>query len=96
MAEVVFGAVRAPAIAGRDVLSLLLDEGAGISYLCMAGSCGTCRVRVCAGAQHLAPMTAAERFMLKDAGSDQRLACQAAVTGGGDVVVDQDFLTRPP
>jgi ferredoxin len=96
MAEVVFGAVRAPAIAGRDVLSLLLDEGADISYLCMAGSCGTCRVRVCAGRQHLAPMNAAERFMLKDAPADQRLACQAGVTGGGDVVVDQDFLVRPP
>ena len=90
-----FGALRAPAIAGRDVLSLLLDEGADIAYLCMAGSCGTCRVRVCAGGQHLMPMNAAERFMLKDAGGDQRLACQAVVTGTGDVVVDQDFPVRP-
>jgi len=96
MAEVVFGTVRAPAIAGRDVLSLLLDEDADIAYLCMAGSCGTCRVRVCAGGQHLAPMTDAERYMLKDAEGGQRLACQAAVTGAGDVVVDQDFLIRPP
>jgi ferredoxin len=95
MAEVVFGALRAPAIAGRDLLSLLLDEGADIAYLCMAGSCGTCRVRVCAGSQHLSPLNAAERFLLKDAAGDQRLACQATVSGEGDVVVDQDFLVRP-
>ncbi len=94
MAEVVFGAVRAPAIAERDVLSLLLDEGADIAYLCMAGSCGTCRVRVCAGGEHLAPMSDAERYMLR-ADDGQRLACQAVVTGSGDVVVDQDFLARP-
>jgi ferredoxin len=96
MAEVVFGTVRAPAIAGRDVLSLLLDEGADIAYLCMAGSCGTCRVRVCAGGQYLASKNAAERFMLRDAADNQRLACQAVVTGGGDVVVDQDFRVNPP
>ncbi len=95
MAEVVFGTVRAPASAGRDLLSLLIDEGADISYLCMAGSCGTCRVRVCSGGQHLAPMTDAERYMLAGAAGDQRLACQALVIGDGDVVVDQDFSGGP-
>jgi ferredoxin len=95
MAEVVFGSTRAPAIAGRDMLSLLLDEGADITYLCMAGSCGTCRVHVCSGGGFLDPMTAAERAILPGSDGAERLACQAAVTGRGDVVVDQDHLSRP-
>jgi ferredoxin len=95
MADVVFGDLRVPATPGRDVLALLLDEGAEISYLCMAGSCGTCRVRVCSGAEHLKPMNAAERFMLPGSDGSMRLACQAVVTGGGDVVVDQDHLPPP-
>jgi ferredoxin len=95
MPEVVFGDTRAEAVAGRDMLSLLLDEGADISYLCMAGSCGTCRVRVCSGAEFLAPVNATERALLRGGDGTERLACQAAVTGAGNVVISQDHLTRP-
>ena len=90
MAQVRFGDVAAEADAGRDVLAVLLDAGAPIAYLCMAGTCGTCRVRVRAGAEHLEPPDRAERRMLHGR-TDERLACQAILTGGGDVVVDQDF-----
>ncbi len=85
-----FDDVSAPAEPGRDVLSVLLDAGAPIGYLCMAGSCGTCRVKVRPGADHLEPPDPAEARMLRG-GPGERLACQAILRGTGDVVVDQDF-----
>jgi ferredoxin len=89
MAVVTFGKFTAEAEPGRDVLGLLLDAGAPLSYICMAGSCGTCRVRVLAGAAHLAPMTQSEQFHLAGGKIDERLACQAECLGTGDVQVDQ-------
>jgi len=52
------------------------------------GRCGTCRVRVEAGAAHLSPMHEAERKTLERVGAqpDERLACQAHVLGQGVVV----------
>jgi ferredoxin len=90
MATVRFKDTVAEAEPGRDVLAVLLDASAPIAYLCMAGSCGTCRVRVRQGGEHLEPPDRAERRMLKG-GANERLACQAVLTGTGDVVVDQDF-----
>jgi ferredoxin-NAD(P)+ reductase (naphthalene dioxygenase ferredoxin-specific) len=86
---IVYRGQRVPAVAGRDVLSLLLDHDLPIQYLCMAGSCGTCRVQVCAGGGHLEPMGDAERAMLPDSDGGDRLACQAIVIGDGDVVIAQ-------
>ncbi|HYE08524.1 MAG TPA: 2Fe-2S iron-sulfur cluster-binding protein [Planctomycetota bacterium] len=94
MATVSFGDVVAQAEPGRDVLSALLDVNAPIAYLCMSGTCGTCRVRVRAGMEHLEPPDPAELRRLAGGTRDERLACQAIMTGGGDVVVDQDF-SRP-
>ena len=74
---------------GRDVLGLLLDQGAEIQYLCMAGSCGTCRVRVCAGREHLDALSDAELAMLPDSDGGERLACQAIALGSGDVMIEQ-------
>jgi ferredoxin len=87
---IVFRGERFPARAGQDVLSLLLEGQADIMYLCMAGSCGTCRVRVLAGSEHLEPMDAAERTHFPTSQGEVRLACQARCRGGGDVVVEQD------
>ncbi|MBA2480368.1 MAG: (2Fe-2S)-binding protein [Planctomycetes bacterium] len=91
MADVTMGKFSGPAEPGRDVLGVLLDAGAPIAYICMAGSCCTCRVRVISGAQHLAPKTQAETFHLPAGGGsvDERLACQAVCLGTGDVQVDQ-------
>ena len=72
---------------GRDVLGQLLDADAGVDYLCMAGSCGVCRVRVEAGEAHLEPMTSAEIHHALPPGS--RLACQACTRGTGAVTVSQ-------
>ena len=52
------------------------------------GRCGTCRVRVDAGAAHLSPIHDAERKTLErvGAGAGERLACQAQVLGEGIAV----------
>lgn len=89
MPTLTFRKTTVDAEAGRDVLSLLLDAGAPIQYLCMGGSCGTCRVRVLAGGEHLAPVDDAERHHLRDRAGDHRLACQAICLGSGDVTVAQ-------
>jgi ferredoxin len=49
--------------------------------------CGSCRVQIVAGAQNLAPMTAAECALAarEPLGPGERYACQAGVLG--DVVV---------
>lgn len=87
MATLRFKGVAAPIVAGSTMLELLLDARAPVVYLCMGGSCGTCRVRITAGGQHLEPRCAGE----EDHGlrTDERLACQAVMTGAGDVTVDQ-------
>ncbi len=89
MATLRFADLVIEAERGRDVLGLLLDHGADIRYLCMSGTCGTCRVRVLAGSEHLAPMVDAERLHFPTSRGETRLACQAILTGTGDVVVEQ-------
>jgi ferredoxin len=85
---VVFRNFRLAAPRGGGMLDVLLDGHAPITYLCMGGTCGTCRVRVRSGMEHLEPRNEAEDYhRLK---SDERLACQSIFTGTGDVVVEQD------
>ena len=100
MADVVhtlqFRDVCIPQKAGEDVLSQLLLAGAPIQYLCMGGSCGTCRVRVLRGQEHLSKVAPGERHWFPDTTGELRLACQAMCKGTGDVVVDQpSALTGP-
>jgi len=85
-----------PQKAGEDVLSQLLLAGAHIQiqYLCMGGTCGTCRVQVLSGQEHLEPVVPGERHFFPDTTGEVRLACQAICKGTGDVVVDQPRL--PP
>lgn len=84
-----FGEVCIPQKAGEDVLSQLLLAGANIQYLCMGGTCGTCRVYVRQGQEHLSPVEPGERHMFPETTGEVRLACQATCKGTGDVVVDQ-------
>lgn len=77
---------------GRRGLSLL--ELARLSdvphaHVCSGrGRCGTCRVRVEAGTEQLSPMGEAERATLARVGAsvEERLACQALVSGTGVAV----------
>lgn len=84
-----FGDVCIPQKAGEDVLSQLLLAGADIQYLCMGGTCGTCRVRVLQGQEHLSPVERGERHFFPNTTGEMRLACQATCLGTGDIVVDQ-------
>ena len=56
------------------------------AHVCSArGRCGTCRIRVEAGASALSPLNDIERATLERVGADEndRLACQARVLGPG-------------
>jgi ferredoxin len=92
LGRVVYGAITVSAIPGRDLLSLLLQADADITYLCMAGSCGTCRVRILSGGGNLCERSAAEEVMLPPGHSELRLACQADVVGRGDIVCTQNGI----
>ena len=73
---------------GANLLEALRDAQIPMSYSCMAGRCGTCRVRVESGAEQLSAATQTERDTLErlGAGVRQRLACQASVNGPGVAV----------
>lgn len=77
----------APLLPGQDLLGAMLDAGMPALYLCMAGSCGRCRVRVSSGLEALAPPNQAELF--QRCAGDQRLACQARLAGEAAVHVHQ-------
>lgn len=77
----------APLRQGQDLLGAMLDAGLPAMYLCMAGSCGRCRVRVSAGGEALAPLTGAERH--HGCGDGSRLACQATLASEADVHLHQ-------
>ena len=69
--------------AGRTVLSAIHAAGHAWWHACGSkGRCTSCRVRVLAGAEALAPPTAPE-LRYREAGRlrpDERLACQCVVT----------------
>ncbi|PYQ28194.1 MAG: ferredoxin [Acidobacteria bacterium] len=70
--------------AGRTLLSAALELGVVISHVCGGdGACGTCRVEVVSGMDHLTPPTPDETY--KEIESPHRLSCQARLNG--DVLV---------
>ena len=72
---------------GVDLLGQLLNQGADVQYICMSGSCRTCKVMVEAGAEHLSALTNLESRL--DCKPVERLACQAICRGTGDIVITQ-------
>lgn len=71
---------------GLSILELSLANNVPHAHVCSArGRCGTCRVRVEAGAAALSPRSQFEAFTLGrvGGGSNDRLACQARVLGQG-------------
>lgn len=77
----------APVAQGQDLLGALLDAHGPIIYLCMAGSCGRCRVTVESGGDLLSARTRAEEN--HTCGPDERLACQTRLARDGHVKVRQ-------
>jgi ferredoxin len=70
---------------GGTLLAAALKSRTRLMHLCGARTlCATCRVKVTAGAENLAPMSTLERLSLRyhlSFSSRTRLACQARVVG---------------
>jgi len=75
---------------GESLLGAAREAGSHVWFLCDGrGLCLTCECRVLAGGEHLSPPTEVESSAV-GAGRRQsgyRLACQAKLTGNGDVSV---------
>lgn len=70
--------------AGKTLLSCAGEMGVRVSQVCGGdGACGTCRVMVVEGWDHLTPPTPDETY--KELDPPYRLSCQARLIG--DVVV---------
>lgn len=70
--------------AGRTMLSIAGELGIRVSQVCGGdGACGTCRIEVVEGWEHLSPPTPDETY--KELEAPHRLSCQSKLMG--DVVV---------
>jgi len=70
--------------AGTSILAIAQNLGIDIDHFCGGQcSCGTCRIKVLNGAQHLSGREASEELVLgaSNVGAGSRLACQAKVNG---------------
>ena len=74
-----------------NLLRVSIRNHCGIPWNCATGLCGTDRVRVTEGAEHLSPPRRRERQLLGDL-LDQgvRLACQTYVGGSVSVIWDPE------
>jgi ferredoxin, 2Fe-2S len=69
---------------GRTLLSIAEELGIRISHVCGGdGACGTCRIEVLEGWDHLTPPTPDETY--KELEAPYRLSCQSRLMG--DVIV---------
>ena len=70
--------------AGTRIIEISEKIGAGITYGCREGDCGTCLTHVEEGAENLSEPSALEAQVLREAmaGRNDRLACQCQVLGG--------------
>ena len=75
--------------AGTRIIEISEKIGAGITYGCREGECGTCLTHVIEGNEFLSEPSVLEERVLKEnlAGRNDRLACQCQVLGGGEVKV---------
>ena len=80
----------AAGVRGQSILDVSRLNGIPHADVCSGrGRCGTCRVHLVAGADHLSPLNDIERATLARVGADagDRLACQARVLASGVSVV---------
>jgi ferredoxin len=74
--------------AGTRLIEISERVGAGITYGCREGECGTCMMRIVSGMENMSQRSILEDKVLQEnmAGRNYRLACQAQVLSG-DIVV---------
>jgi len=74
--------------AGTTILVAAVQNGLQLRHDCTEAICGTDRVKILSGNEHLSEKTDNEELTLEmmNAGSDERLACVARIVG--DVVVE--------
>lgn len=87
MSTITYNGTVIPQKKGADLLGQILNAGGDVQYICMSGSCGTCRVTVTAGMEHLTAKAGMEN--MHGCKPDERLACQAICRDTGDIVVEQ-------
>jgi ferredoxin-NADP reductase/Fe-S-cluster-containing hydrogenase component 2 len=75
--------IRVPVPAGATILDAADEAGVFIDNACRSGTCGSCRVKLAAGAVH---MPVEDALTDEDKAEGYILACQAEP--GGDVAVD--------
>jgi ferredoxin len=73
---------------GTRLIEVVDVAGADVTFGCRNGTCGTCRVRIVEGMNHLSKPTPEERDFLAalEARPDERLGCQFSIHG--DVSID--------
>ena len=73
---------------GGTLVDVCDDAHAPVPFSCRSASCGTCRVEVLAGGEHLEPPARAELEVLEifESTETHRLACQAKVRPGPGLV----------
>ena len=69
---------------GTRIIEISEKVGAGITYGCRDGECGTCLTRIESGDENLSEPSALEQRVLREnlAGRHDRLACQCQVLRG--------------
>ena len=74
--------------AGTRLIEISEKVGAGITYGCREGECGTCMMRIVSGMANMSERSVLEDKVLQEnmAGRNNRLACQAQVLGGEIIV----------
>jgi ferredoxin len=84
-ASVQFGeGTPTPVAGGTSILAAALEARVDLDHFCGGNrSCGTCRVEVVSGGNHLSPRQPGESLVLgpRHQGPEHRLACQARVYG---------------
>jgi ferredoxin len=75
-----------------NLLRVAIRNECGLPYRCASGNCGTDRVKVEAGAEHLSSMRKRERELLGPdlVAAGYRLACQTYVDGDVSISWDPD------
>lgn len=74
-----------------NVLRVAIRNDCGVPYRCASGNCGTDRVKVVEGAEHLSPPRKRERERLGDLlAAGYRLCCQTYASGDVSVSWDPD------